>query len=110
MRESEFKADLMELARVLIPTIDDDYRCSDDPDDETPGMLVTVGADADGWSYQTGDNSFTGGAYGFAHWGLGYLYRDTSPEEFADAVMSDLADVSACSDGPAICEEWEDAT
>lgn len=108
MKESEFKADLMGLARVLIPTIDDDCRASDDPSDDTPGMCVTVGAGAFGWSYQTGDNSFTGGAYGFAHWGIGYLYRDTSPEEFADAVLSDLADGSA-DYGPAICEEWENA-
>ena len=104
MKEAQFKADLVELARALITTIADDDRCSDDPDDENPGILVTVGADANGWGYQTGGNSYSGGAYGFATWGLGYLYRDTDPEEFASAILSDLAD--GAPDDEYICEEW----
>lgn len=91
----EFKNDMIELATRLIPTIDDDYRAFDDSDDETPGMQVTVGAecpspDSMSWNFQTGDNSFTGGAYGFANWGIGYLYRDTKPEDFAKEIISSL--------------------
>lgn len=68
-------ADMEYLAHQLIPQIDDDYRIE--------------GPDAMSWSYQTGDNSFTGGAYSYAHWGIGYLTRDTSPADFArDIVMS----------------------
>lgn len=49
------------LLRDLKQEIRDDYRCTDDPEDTTPGMLVTFGLSADGdWSYQTGDNSFIG--------------------------------------------------
>src|ERR1700722_6355428 len=92
----EFRADMIALATRLIPTIHDDYRAnwdSDEPDD--PGMLVTVGAeclspDSCSLSFQTGDNSFMGGAYGYEYWGLGYLYRDTKPEDFADEVISSL--------------------
>lgn len=92
-----FAADMATLAKRLIPEIDDDFRCSDAPDDETPGMMVTVGVtvEDDGtlsWNYQTGDNSFSGGAYCHATWGIGYLHRDTDPEEFADSITADVAD------------------
>lgn len=94
---SAFAADMAKLAKRLIPQIHDEYRCSDDPDDETPGMQVTVGVtvEDDGtlsWNYQTGDNSYAGGAYGHPTWGIGYLYRDTDPEEFADSITTDVAD------------------
>lgn len=89
-KRDEFLGELAALARELIPTIGDEYRASDDPSDDTPGMQVTIGADAKGWSYQTGDNSFTGGAYGCAHWGVGYLYRDTDPVAFARGILQDL--------------------
>lgn len=69
-----------QLLTALKKDIGDDYRCSDDPDDKTPGMLVTFGvtANTDGtisWAYQTGDNSYSGGAYGHRTWALVYLYR-----------------------------------
>ncbi len=78
------------------PDIADDYRCSDDPSDNTPGMCVTVGAtpQADGvlsWSYQTGDNSFTGGAYGHPYWGVVSLYRRSNSGELAHDAAEQIA-------------------
>ena len=35
------------------------------------------------WGYQTGDNSYTGGAYGYNHWGVGYIYEDVDIELLA---------------------------
>jgi hypothetical protein len=90
MTRDEFKAELASLVRDLIPDIGDDYRASDDPSDDTPGMQITIGADANGWSYQTGDNSYTGGAYGYAYWGLGSIYRDSDPDDVAESMLSDL--------------------
>lgn len=89
-KRDAFIAELAQLARELIPTIGDDYRASDDPADDEPGMQVTIGANAEGWNYQTGDTSYTGGAYGYANWGIGYLYRDTDPDEFARLLVEDL--------------------
>ena len=65
--------------------IADDYRASDDIEDTQPGMQVTFGMEMHGqsWSYQTGDNSYTGGAYGFPVWGTVSLYRDSDPAEIA---------------------------
>jgi hypothetical protein len=45
--------------------------------DDIPGMQLTIGWDQDSgeWSYQTGDNSFTGGAYHYPTWGVVGVYR-----------------------------------
>ena len=49
--------------------IGDDYRASDDPEDSRPAMSVTIATtDGSAWGYQTGDNSYSGGAYSFRHW------------------------------------------
>jgi len=81
------------LLETLKKWIRDDYRCSDDPDDDTPGMLVTIGASKDGsWHYQTGDNSYSGGAYGHPAWGLVYLYRDTDSAQAAEDALSEIAE------------------
>lgn len=81
------------LLRQLKADIGDEYRCTDDPDDKQPGMLVTFGLSADGsWNYQTGDNSFTGGAYGHAHWGLAYLHRRSNAKKLAQAAFDECAE------------------
>ena len=86
--EREIRALLISLKRE----IGDEYRCSDDPEDNAPGMLVTV-ATNDGitWSYQTGDNSYSGGCYGCQHWSLIYLYRRSNCTELAASAVDELA-------------------
>lgn len=79
------------LLRLLKRDIGDDYRS--DEDSETPSMLVTFGLDENGnWSYQTGDNSFTGGAYGYAHWGLAYLDRRSNCKALAQEAFNEAAE------------------
>ena len=57
-------------------------------------VQVTIGFTPDGpdndpsWSYQTGDNSYSGGAYGHPIWGLAYLTSDSDPV----SVARDIAD------------------
>lgn len=96
MTDEQFNAlhaEITALCASLIPDIRDDYRATDDPDDDVPGMMVTVGADESGaWSYQTGDNSCTGGAYGYPAWGVGYLYRDSDPREVARGMVDEIAE------------------
>lgn len=95
MKLSEFHIDMVALVNRLIPTIDDGY-CAYEPepgdDSGIPSMLLTIGADADGWAYQTGDNSFTGGAYGFADWSSVAIYRDSDPVEVANEIISGFPD------------------
>jgi len=84
--------------RLLInlkQSIADEYRASDE--DTAPGMQVTfgLGEDQDGelsWSYQTGDNSYTGGAYGFSAWGVVSLHRRSNCRELAEDAFSQAFD------------------
>lgn len=85
--EREIRSLLIRLKRE----IGDDYRCSDDPHDNTPGMPVTVATtDGESWSYQTGDNSYTGGCYSHPHWSLIYLYRRSNCTELAREAVEEL--------------------
>ena len=91
----QYESELTQLIASLIPEIADEYRASDDPDDDIPGMQLTVATDNDVscWNYQTGDNSFTGGAYGLPHWAVISLYRDTDPVEAAKEIADQWADL-----------------
>lgn len=89
------------LLKSLKKDIGDEYRASDDPDDETPGMQVTFGVtiNDDGslsWSYQTGDNSYTGGAYDHPYWGVVSLYRRSRSREVAEEAMDDALSQACC--------------
>jgi len=89
---SELKALFVSLKKH----IGDDYRASEDPDDSTPAICVTIGANEQGeWSYQTGDNSYTGGAYGFPHWAVVTLTRRANSRELAKEVQNQLSDLMA---------------
>ena len=89
----DFKSEIVELVAQLLPTIADDYRASDE--DSEPSMQLTVATDDSGaeWSYQTGDNSYSGGAYCLPHWGVVSLYRDSEPAEVAADIMEQLAEL-----------------
>ena len=84
-----FRRDLEALLKSLKPTIGNEYRAH--PDDTIPGISVTIGAEVteDGiaWNYQTGDNSYTGGAYGFAHWGICDLHRKDNCRKLAEDIV-----------------------
>lgn len=91
------KSEIYKLLVALKKDITDEYRCSDDPDDNTPGMTVTFGTNdaQDSWSYQTGDNSFTGGAYGFPHWAVICLFRRSNCKELTDEVFEQWGELTA---------------
>lgn len=105
MNKAEFTASMVTLVTRLIPTIGDEYRASDDREDTEPGMQLTVGADANGWSYQTGDNSYTGGAYGYATWAVVSIYRDADAEDIASYIVDELESVSDSEESPIFDDE-----
>jgi hypothetical protein len=90
---------IKEIQRLLVSLkadIDDDFRASDDPDDNQPGMPVTVSTtNGINWSYQTGDNSYTGGCYGHQHWSILSLYRNSNTLELARDAVNELRDMVA---------------
>ena len=77
----------------LVSDVKKDIRDANEQDeeDDVPGIHLTVGADGKGkWSYQTGDNSYSGGAYGFRHWGQCDVYPGTNPREAAQEILGEL--------------------
>ena len=96
--------ELAALVRAIKATIADDYRA--DPEDTVPGILLTVGWNGeDGhhggilvrageWSYQTGDNSYMGGAYGYPHWAIVSVHRRSSSLSLARDIRRQLDELS----------------
>lgn len=92
------------LLKSLKQDIGDDYRASDD--DTLPSMQVTIGASVESidavhqstaparlvWHYQTGDNSYSGGAYGHPNWGVISLYRRSNCAELAHDCVEQIAE------------------
>jgi len=84
--------DVRALLIALKREIGDEYRA--DEESTVPSMQVTIGASADAsaWNYQSGDNSYTGGAYGFPYWGVVTLYRRSNSGELAADACAQIFD------------------
>lgn len=94
---ARFEREFRRLLISLKPDIADDYRATDDPDDDQPGMCVTFATtDFSSWSYQTGDNSFSGGCYGHPHWAVVYLNRRSNSRDLAHDAVEQLAESFEC--------------
>ena len=83
------KKDFLELVQdcqnQVQKNIEDDYICL------TIGASVKNGKITN-WNYQTGDNSFSGGAYGFFFWGVVNVYLDSDCKELAKDLESQILD------------------
>lgn len=79
--------ELSELIMHVKTCIDDDCRAHEE--DSLPGIQLTCGINNEGgWSYQTGDNSYTGGAYHYPHWAVVTVYRRSNSREIARDILS----------------------
>lgn len=83
-----------------LKTYPDDYIDYDDPDYDpdwsVPTIQLTVGADGEGhddWGWQTGDNSYTGGAYGYQNWAVVSISVDETNKEIVDDILNQLHDL-----------------
>lgn len=86
--------ELERLVSHLKAEIRDEYRASEGEDE--PGIQLTVGWDGKkDWSAQSGDNSFTGGAYGYQYWAVVSVYRDTKSGDLVEDIRDQLEEVSA---------------
>lgn len=65
-------------------------------DGDIPGIEVTIGCtfnfdDASiSWNYQTGDNSYTGGAYGHPEWFTCSVMKCTNCRELANDIINEV--------------------
>jgi hypothetical protein len=81
--------ELAHLIRAIKKDISDEYRAHEE--DEIPGICLTIGCSYDkGWGWQTGDNSYTGGAYGHPFWGVGSIHRRSNSIEVAKEIINDV--------------------
>ena len=53
-------------------------------------ITITIGADESGYGMQTGDNSYTGVAYGFRYWGVSDLYKRSNCRELARELLEQI--------------------
>ena len=78
--------DLASLIRSIKSQVCDDYI---EEKGDIPSIQLTIGCGPNGWNYQTGDNSFTGGAYGHPFWGVGYVTRRCNSRQLAKEIIND---------------------
>lgn len=74
--------------------IEDDYRANDESDE--PSMQITLATTlaCDDPVIQTGDNSYTGVAYGYPLWAVSALYRSFSDDECRELASELVAQIS----------------
>jgi hypothetical protein len=89
-----FRNQVCELLKSLKKDIGDEYRSHEEA--TVPSMCVTLGVDVDekgevrGWNYQTGDNSYTGGAYCYQVWAVLDLDRRSNCKNLAEEAISQI--------------------
>lgn len=92
-----FRRDLEGLLKQLKPAIEDDFRAHEEA--TLPSIAVTIGAeitpDGIAWDYQTGDNSYIGGAYCFPDWGIVDLHRRDNSRKLADEIVEQFLEIWA---------------
>jgi hypothetical protein len=85
--------ELAALIRHIKKYIHNDYIAEGE---DKPSIDLTIGVDVKtgNWDYQTGDNSYTGGAYGYMDWAITRVYRSTNSIDCARELISQIKDVA----------------
>ena len=96
--------DVTALIKAVKADIRDDHRAFED--DECPGIQLTIAStDGKDWGWQTGDNCYTGGAYGYAFWSVEGVYRNTNCRELAAQMVHEIKDTIEAEKAWATAEE-----
>ena len=63
---------------------------------ESPSIDLTIGFDPETseWSWQSGDNSFTGGAYGYPLWAVTSIYKTDNSVTVAKYLIDQLGELT----------------
>lgn len=84
-----------ELIESIKPDIEDDFK---EFEDDEPSICLTIGFTPESekkdcaWHYQTGDNSYSGGAYFHRNWGIVSIYRDSDAKELAEDIANQIGE------------------
>jgi DNA-directed RNA polymerase subunit H (RpoH/RPB5) len=85
--------ELSDLIKSIKPEICDEYK---DEEDQLPRIDLTCGINETGeWSYQTGDNSYSGSAYFYPHWAVVSIFRRSNSRELAKEIREQWLDLLA---------------
>ena len=87
-------AALVRHVKSYVPKDDSDYIADEE---DKPGIDLTIGVDVEtgDWSYQSGDNSYMGGAYRYRDWGVTRVYRSSNSRDVARDLLDQVADAAA---------------
>jgi hypothetical protein len=87
-------AHVIKHIKTYVPRANADAKDYCDPYDEgsVPSIQITIGwTPEDGtWSWQSGDNSYTGGAYGHPVWAIGYVTKRCNSTNLARDLIDQL--------------------
>ena len=86
----EVKTDIKEFLTVCL----EDFR-KDAVEYDGLDLTVATSEQGDTWNYQTGDNSFTGGAYSLPHWAVTCVNPDSTVNDLYDAIVDQLSELLA---------------
>jgi hypothetical protein len=64
-------------------------------DETAPSIDVTLACDETGYALQLGDNSYSGSAYSFRHWGVTSLFRNSNCRELARDLIEQCRELAA---------------
>lgn len=103
--DTVFKEEVTEILQHFIDAYGQ-YREEPEEGEEQEPIQITFATNGDlcsvsgsvqyGW--QSGDNSYTGGAYGYSHWGIGYVDDESDAEEIANEIIEQLSELLAYED------------
>ena len=85
-------SELSSLIKAIKPSICDSYI---QEGDSLASIKLTIGYSIDGsWDYQTGDNSYSGGAYFHSYWGIVDIYRRSNSRSLSKDLIEQLAELT----------------
>jgi len=82
--------DLQKALTCVKREIQDDYI---QDDDDAPSIQVTLACSETGYALQTGDNAYSGCAYGHDKWGVGSVYRCSDCTELAKELIDQIREL-----------------
>lgn len=87
----EISTDVYNDIRAFIDMNIEDWQ-KDAEEFEYIDLTVAISDDGSKWNYQTGDNSFTGGAYSLPIWGVTSIYPNSTAEAVASEIINQIED------------------
>ncbi len=86
LHSDQFKEDLTAIIKNIKKQIDLP---------EIPEIDLTIGINKHGkWDFQTGDNSFSGNAYGYPLWAVISVTINDNPSELADDIINQIENLA----------------